>query len=436
MNEQVIWQFLKSKGANDYGAAGLMGNLFAESALNPKNLQNSFEKKFGMTDESYTTAVDNGSYTNFIHDSAGFGLAQWTYWSRKQNLLNYARSVRKSIGDLGMQLDFLYQELSTGYPAIWKTICSAPSVMAASNAVLLNYERPADQSEAVQSKRASYGQGYYDQFAHGTTQGGKEMSNSPLVSYTQLSPNHSGKRTHSIDTITIHCFVGQVNAKRGCEVFMPKSKQASCNYVVGCDGSIGLCVEEKNKSWCSSSNSNDQRAITIEVASDSKHPYAVRDAAYSALLELVTDICRRNGKKKLLWFGDKAKTLAYTPAADEMVMTVHRWFANKACPGEWLYSRHGQIAAEVNARLGQETEDEDMTLDKFKELMKEYRAELQDNDCGTWSKDAREWAIANGLINGTGATINGEPNYAWADNLSREQAAALFYRFAKLMGKA
>ena len=143
-----------------------------------------------------------------------------------------------------------------------------------------------------------------------------------------------------------------MTAKRGCEVFQPSSKQASCNYVVGYDGSIGLCVEEKDRSWCTSSSSNDHRAITIETASENKAPYKVTAAAYAALLDLVTDICRRNGAKKLLWFGDKAKTLAYAPKSGEMVMTVHRWFANKSCPGDYLYNLHGEIAAEVTKRLG------------------------------------------------------------------------------------
>ena len=136
MNEEKIWKFLKSKGFTDFGVAGLMGNLYAESGLSPINLQNSYEKKLNFTDQSYTQAVDNGSYTNFVKDAAGYGLAQWTYWSRKQNLLNYARSVGKSIGDLDMQLEFLCKELS-GYSAVWKTLQSAKSVFEVSNAVLL-----------------------------------------------------------------------------------------------------------------------------------------------------------------------------------------------------------------------------------------------------------------------------------------------------------
>ena len=178
------------------------------------------------------------------------------------------------------------------------------------------------------------------------------MSNSKLASVTLISPNKNSPRNKPIDRISIHCFVGQVTAKRGCEVFQPTSKKASCNYVVGYDGSIGLCVDEGDRSWCTSSAANDHRAVTIETASDNKDPYAVTDKAYAALLDLVEDICRRNGKTKLLWLGDKDKTLAFKPAADEMVLTVHRWFANKACPGQYLLDRHPEIAAEVTRRLG------------------------------------------------------------------------------------
>ena len=177
-------------------------------------------------------------------------------------------------------------------------------------------------------------------------------TNSPLVSYTKLSPNHSGQRTHSIDRITPHCVVGQATAERIAEIFEPTSRQASCNYGIGRDGRIALIVEEKNRSWCSSSKENDQRAITIEVASDSTHPYAFRDEAYAALITLCIDICKRNGKKKLLWLTDKAKTLDYNPAADEMILSVHRWFANKSCPGDWMYARMGELAAKVTAALG------------------------------------------------------------------------------------
>lgn len=177
------------------------------------------------------------------------------------------------------------------------------------------------------------------------------FTNSPLVTYKRLTSHCTKNRNHAIDTITIHCIVGQWTAKQGCDYFATTDRECSANYVVGKDGSIGLSVEEKDRSWCSSSSSNDNRAITIEVASDTTHPYAVTAGAYAALINLVADICKRNGIKKLLWKADKS----LIGQVDKQNMTVHRWFAAKACPGEYLYERHSAIAAEVNARLGSGT---------------------------------------------------------------------------------
>lgn len=174
------------------------------------------------------------------------------------------------------------------------------------------------------------------------------MSNSPLATYTRITKNKTSPRNHAIDTITIHCIVGQWTAKQGCDYFATTDRQCSANYVVGKDGSIGLSVDEKDRSWCSSNGTNDNRAITIEVASDTTHPYAVTAKAYAALLDLVTDICKRNGIKKLVWSTNKNDRVNHRNGCN---MTVHRDFANKACPGEYLYSRHGEIAAEVNRRL-------------------------------------------------------------------------------------
>lgn len=167
---KTIWDYLMSKIGNAYGVAGLMGNLYAESALNPSNLQNSYETKLGYSDTTYTAAVDNGSYTNFVKDSAGYGLAQWTYWSRKEALLTYCKGKKASIGNLTAQLEFLYKELSESYKTTLSALKSATSVKAASDAVLTQYERPADQSDTVKSKRASYGQTYYDKYASGKTE--------------------------------------------------------------------------------------------------------------------------------------------------------------------------------------------------------------------------------------------------------------------------
>ena len=179
-----------------------------------------------------------------------------------------------------------------------------------------------------------------------------KYTNSSMVTYTKLSPNNSGKRTHVIDRITPHCVVGQVSAESLGDWFSKSSTKASSNYGIDKNGRIGLYVEEKNRSWCSSSNANDQRAVTIECASDTKEPYAFNDIVYQRLIELCTDICRRNGKTKLIWFGNKDKTLNYSPKGDEMILTVHRWFANKSCPGNWLYARMGNLAERVTDALG------------------------------------------------------------------------------------
>ncbi len=179
-----------------------------------------------------------------------------------------------------------------------------------------------------------------------------KMSNSTLVSYTKISPNHSNGRSHSIDRITPHCVVGQLSVETLGNVFAPSSRQASSNYGIGTDGRVAMYVEEKDRSWCSSSGSNDNRAVTIECASELKEPYEMNAKVYAALITLCVDICARNGKKKLLWIPDKDKALAYEPKSDEMVLTVHRWFANKSCPGNWLYSRLGDLAEKVTANLG------------------------------------------------------------------------------------
>lgn len=245
-------------------------------------------------------------------------------------------------------------------------------------------------------------------------------TNSPLVSYTKLSPNHSGQRTHNIDRITPHCVVGQATVERIGEIFARKSRNASCNYGIGKDGRIALIVEEKNRSWCSSSKENDQRAITIEVASDSQSPYAFRDAAYSALIELCVDICKRNGKKKLLWFADKQKTLNYKPEPEEMILSVHRWFANKSCPGPWMYSRMDDLADKVTAALAGESID----INPPKEIKKV--ATLRRGDRGQEVQTMQEMLIACGYSCGSAGadgifgtnTFIGLKNFQRAEGLS------------------
>lgn len=177
------------------------------------------------------------------------------------------------------------------------------------------------------------------------------MSNSNLVTYTQLSPNHSGTRTQPISRFTPHCYVGQVTVERIGKGFEDPKRNASCNYGIGTDGRICLIVPEGYRSWCTSSAYNDQRAITIECASDSTAPYAFNDKVWKSLVDLAADCCKRNNKKKFVYIADKKTALAYKPKDDEMLMTFHRWYANKACPGDWFVGRAQSFADAVNEKL-------------------------------------------------------------------------------------
>ena len=233
------------------------------------------------------------------------------------------------------------------------------------------------------------------------------MSNSPLVTYTKRSPNHSGRRNHVIDTVSIHCMAGNASVETCGALFADPSRKASSNYGIGSDGRIALYVDEANRSWCTSSASNDHRAITIEVANNGGAPdWPVSDKAYAALLDLLTDICRRNGIKKLLWKGDKS----LIGQVDKQNMTVHRWFAAKACPGDYLYNRHGEIAAEVNRRLEGEEKPMDiakllseMTNEQAYQLMQKAELHAKTLSEPAWSQQEGHWAkaAANGIVDGT-----------------------------------
>lgn len=603
-NEEKIWNFLKAQGFNDYGTAGLMGNLYAESGLQSINLQNTYEKSLGFSDESYTNAVDNGSYTNFVHDSAGYGLAQWTYYSRKQNLLDYAKSVGKSIGDLEMQLQFLVKELS-GYSGMTQNLKNAVSLLEASNWVLLNFERPLDQSTSVQNKRASFGQVYYDKFAGRsttvTTEKGDTMSaverliatakaeigylekatNSQLDDKTaNAGSNNYTKYARDLDNLG-NIYNGKKNGYAWCDMFvdwcfvktfgvelaMKLLCQAYNGAGAGCTYSAQY-YKNKGQFYKSNPKPGDQIFFTndggasschtgLVVAVDSSRVYTiegntsstagvvanggcVRDKSYSlsyaniygygrpdyslagdtvlntspatttdptlklgstgsyvkalqeALIKLSYDVGSAGAdgdfgnatleavklfqKNNKLTVDGVVGTQTWTAlrnnpvANDKAVNYQGKVKANGGlnCRTEpvngsvittypngtlvtitkerngWGYTGTGWVSLDYVVKV-QETvtvqpqtqkEDDDMlSFDDWKKYMEQYRKELQDNDAGSWSEAARQWAISNGLISGMGTGADGKPNYAWADQLTREQAAALFYRFAQYMGK-
>ena len=268
---------------------------------------------------------------------------------------------------------------------------------------------------------------------------------SPLATHVQISPNKTKNRSHEIDTVTIHCTAGQCSVESLGNLFAKSSKQSSSNYGIGYDGRIGCFVPEEDRAWTTggrdangneifvngiSGSMNDHRAITIEVSSNNYKPYAVNDAAYESLINLLVDICKRNPKiGQLRWMNDKT----LVGQVDLQNMTAHRWFARKDCPGDYLFDRFGDIATKVNKQLELNySEEEDMTVDRFKELFDEMRAEFRDNDSSAWSEYARNWAIDTGLVQGG---TDGEFNGMWEDLLTREQMVTILYRFAKMIGK-
>lgn len=315
-NEEKLWQALYKLLNNAFASAGFMGNLFAESGFNPKNLQNSFEKKLDYTDESYTAAVDNGTYTKFIKDSAGYGLAQWTYWTRKQNLLNFAKARGVSIGDFDMQLAFLCKELSENYSGLLAELKRASSVRAASDLVLTKFERPADQSEAAKVKRAGYSQKYYDKYAD--TKKPAEGGNNMAVMIGHASIDENGKIAGGAtgdQTGKEVCTRAWYNKPWTC-VIRPKDKataekiakameQACANDKIGYDQNqrTTLFTQAKANGW-------DLSRIAVPCETDCSALVAV--CVNAAGINVSKDIYTGNEKSALLATG---KFDAYTSSA-------------------------------------------------------------------------------------------------------------------------
>lgn len=432
-----VWHAFQHSKINPFGIAGLMGNLYAESGLNPRNLQNSFEKKLGMSDDEYTKAVDSGVYTRFDSDGAGYGLAQWTYPSRKRGLLELCRKKGVSIGDLDTQIEYLMWELEHLFPSLLEQLKSTVSVREASDAVLLQFENPKDHGLEVCDRRYAYSQSYYEQYVDRTTsqhKGGADMTivdNLTSVNYRQSN--------RTPEYIVIHYFGGLGTAKNVSDYFKTPGIQASAHYIVDEGDIIYRCVLDKDIAWhcggksyvhpyCRNANSIGIEARPKKI--NGRH-IAAADTDWYFDQKTIDHV---------VWL-TKELMRKYNIPADRVIR--HYDVTGKLCPRPMCgsdknqyYGESGDKQWEKFKKRIQEEEDEDMTLDQFKALMKEYRAELQDNDSGAWSAAARDWAIGNGLVSGTGSTINGEPNYAWEDQLTREQAVTLFYRFAKMIGQA
>lgn len=477
MNEVIIWKFLKAQGLTDAGAAGLMGNIYVESGLNPKNLQNTYEKKLGYTDATYTAAVDNGTYTNFVRDSAGYGLCQWTYWTRKQALYAFCKAIGASIGDLDAQLRFLMKELSDSFKGVLGVLLTTTSVREASDAVLLQFERPAKMNDpAVQQKRAEYGQTYYNQFAIVAAERGDDVkmkytsANPPMKCFMRQSTWYKGAGKTTVRGVLWHSTgANNPNLKRYVQPDDNAPDKAQMLALLGTNNSrndwnhserqagvhawVGKLAngdvtsvqvgDWDKKAWgCGSGKkgSCNNGWIQFEICEDKLNDPAYFEKVYREAVELTAYLCK-------LYNLDPQGTVTYSGVKVPVILCHQDSYrlglgSNHGDVLHWLpkYGKSMQtVRDDVSALLaGANTnveEDEDMDVARFKELWGEMRKELQDNDCGAWSKDAREWAVSTGLIAGNGTTINGEPNCMWADVLTREQLVTVLYRFAQMMGK-
>lgn len=453
MNEAIIWSFLKSQGMTDAGAAGLMGNLKPESNFNPKNLQNSYEKKLGYTDETYTAAVDSGTYKNFVRDGAGYGLCQWTYWTRKQALYAFCKAAGASIGDLNAQLRFLMKELTESFKGVLGVLMTTTSVREASDAVLLQFERPAKMNDpAVHQKRAEYGQKYYDQFAVVVTEKGDGKMNASefIMKLQDIVDNYKTLYVMGCfgapltgGNVARYCQNHEYN-RRAARTAMIKAAANQSPPVYGFD-----CVNLiKGVLW--GWNGNASKTYGGAGYAINGVPDIGADTMITKCSGVSTDFTNIVPGEAVWLKGHigvyigNGKVIESSPAFKNCVqvtacsnigaihgMNGRKWTKHGKLP----YITYDMMDNGGVANNQPVKEDDDMDVARFKELWGEMRKELQDNDSGEWSKEAREWAVSTGLIAGNGETINGEPNCMWADVLTREQLVTVLYRFAQMMGK-
>lgn len=432
-NAKIIWNYFKAKGLSDCGIAGLMGNLYAESGLSPVNLQNSYEKKLGMTDSQYTQAVDNGSYSNFVKDSAGYGLAQWTYWSRKQGLLKLCRSRNKSIGDLNTQLDFLYQELSTSYSQLLKILKTTSSVEEASNLIITQFERPADQSSTALQKRAAYSQQFFNSY---TTQK-EEITkmkysdiNKPIVCMQTNSKcykntgimNPVGILWHStgcnnpnlkryVQPLTTDTNYNEIIKLLGKNTYGNDWNHVNVDAGLNCwigklaDGSVATVqtMPWNYRPWgCGSGfrGSCNNGWIQFEICEDALNDANYFNKVYKEACELTAYLCK-------LYNIDPNGTVAYNGITVPTILCHAD--SNKLGLGSahvdvlhW-FPKFGKnmttVRQDVAALLNGNEEDDDMTQEKFNEMMETYLTQLASLPT-TWEKDAMDWAQSTGLMVG------------------------------------
>lgn len=443
-----------------------MGNLFAESGLIPTNLQNSYESKLGMNDASYTAAVDNGSYTNFTHDSAGYGLAQWTYWSRKQGLFQLCKSRGKSIGDLSTQLDFLYQELTTSYSQLLKILKATSSVEEASNLVVTQFERPADQSFDALKQRALYSQRYFNTYSTQKEEMAKmkySNANQPLVCMMTNSTCYKQTRKMDIKGVlwhstgannkTIKRYVQPSENDKNCQSLIAKigkntsrtdwnhsSQQAGVNAWIGAlaDGSVAAVqtLPWNYRSWgCGSGpkGSCNTGWIQFEICEDNLSDPNYFAKVYKEACELTAYLCKTyniNPNGFVNVNGVTVPTIlchqdSYQLGLGSNHADVYHWFKKY---GKDMATVRKDVAALMQSKVIEE-DDEDMTQEKFNEMMNVYLSQLAAQPV-TWEQDAMTWAQANGLING-----NEKGQLMPKRFMTRGEFAAVLKRYAEKSGQ-
>lgn len=443
-----------------------MGNLFAESGLIPTNLQNSYESKLGMNDASYTAAVDNGSYTNFTHDSAGYGLAQWTYWSRKQGLFQLCKSRGKSIGDLNTQLDFLYQELTTSYSQLLKILKTTSSVEEASNLVVTQFERPADQSFDALKQRALYSQRYFNTYSTQKEEMAKmkySNANQPLVCMMTNSTCYKQTRKMDIKGVlwhstgannkTIKRYVQPSENDKNYQSLIAKigkntsrtdwnhsSQQAGVNAWLGAlaDGSVAAVqtLPWNYRPWgCGSGpkGSCNTGWIQFEICEDNLSDPNYFAKVYKEACELTAYLCKiyninPNGSVNVN--GVIVPTIlchqdSYQLGLGSNHADVYHWFKKY---GKDMATVRKDVAALMQSKVIEE-DDEDMTQEKFNEMMNVYLSQLAAQPV-TWEQDAMTWAQANGLING-----NEKGQLMPKRFMTRGEFAAVLKRYAEKSGQ-
>ena len=418
-----IWDFLKKQGYTDAGVAGLMGNLYAESCLISTNLENYYETRLGMNDVQYTAAVDNGTYTNFVHDSAGYGLAQWTYWSRKDGLLKYAKAKKTSIGDLNMQLEYLLTELS-GY-SILKT---SNSVKEVSDYILVNFERPADQSDTAKKRRASYGQSYYDAYANAPADtSDKNYYAEDIIAIAANELGYNEKKTNaSLDSKTANA--GSNNwTKYARDLYSAGYYNGNKNGYAWCDVFVDWCFYQLT-------NFNSEKAQWLECQTGPLGAGCTYSAQYYRNAGRYFSTPEPGDQIFFGSKGDEEHTGIVEKVENGYVFTIEGNSNNQVERRSYsLFNsyiagygrpRYDEKEEEIIVEEPVEEDDEDMTQDKFNEMMAiwlDQQANRVTN--ATWSADARKWAEDNKYIQG-----DDQNRKMYKKFLTREEFVTVLYR--------